>query len=117
MDLRLLAASSVWGLATAVPYSVLMMRRHGEFDANKTAGVFLGGAVIPSYGRMLYAALRENVHELPPDWPTFAALAAVVALGLALKQLYKAYKSASSPQVRAEPQPAKAPDLGEADDN
>ncbi len=92
MHLHLLAASAVWGLAFAAPYSVVRGLRHRDFDANRTGVVFLAGAAIPSFGRMLIAALLQSVDELPPDWPTCAGLAGIVAVGFSVKQLFAAFR-------------------------
>lgn len=101
MDSRLLAASAVWGLLVAVPYSLLRAWRHRDFDANRTGMVFLAGAAIPSFGRMLFAALLQNVAALPPDWPTCAALAGVVAVGLSVKELFLAFRSLAAVNAKS----------------
>jgi hypothetical protein len=94
MDLHLFATSATWGVLVAGPFALLIGFRQRQFDAAKTVVVFLAGAAVPSYARLLKASLAGSVADLPPDWPTFAALAAVVALGLAIAQLAKEFRHA-----------------------
>jgi len=68
--------------------------RQRYFDAEKTTFMFLAGAALPSYVRLLQASYLGSVQALPPDWPMYAGLAAVVALGLALQQLIKGFRGA-----------------------
>ena len=104
MDPRLLATSAGWGVVAAGVFSVLRAWRRRHFDAGRTALVFIASASLPSYGRLLYAAFIGSVVELPPDWPTFAGLAAVVALGLAIQQLLGDFRAAveRAPTTRAQ---------------
>ena len=104
MDLRLLASSAVWGVGAAGAFSLVRAWRHRQFSAGRTAIVFIAGAALPSYARLLRAALLEKVEALPPDWPQFAGLAAVVALGLAIQQLFQDFGGAlaAPPATRAQ---------------
>lgn len=98
MNFGLFTAAAVWGVLFAIPFAILRAVRHHQFDAGKTVIVFLAGTALPSYVRLLRAAVFEKVDALPPDWPTYAGLSAVVALGLAIAEILKSFKVAWAKQ-------------------